>query len=94
MFQCWQALSSDGIFMLLLLLVLESGLRSLHKHHTWLVVWLPVRCLQDGYQDTLVIEEMAEIERRLTEEKGTPEDFNNKSSFPAQSSGTFWTVEA
>ena len=44
MFQCWQALSSDGIFMLLLLLVLESGLRSLHKHHTWLVVWLLVTC--------------------------------------------------
>ena len=42
----------------------------------------------------MVISEMAEIERSLTEEKETSEDFNNKSSFQVQSRGTFWTGEA
>ena len=37
----------------------------------------------------MVIQEMAEIERRLEEEKETSEDL--KSSFLAQSGGTFWT---
>ena len=36
----------------------------------------------------MVIQEMAEIERRLEEEKETSEDFNEKSS-----SGTFWTEQ-
>ena len=42
----------------------------------------------------MVISEMAEIERSLAEEKETLEDFNNKSAFPVQSRGTFWTGEA